>query len=143
MGSGPCHPGKSRPPGYISRSLRGHILKQSCFQPVTVPAGIAERMVNVPAPGMNRSPCYITRSSKNLLRHYPPPLVASANYVVYLNPDVTKFFFFSFSISVVRFRFSSSAASFLFPWVFSNASRIRLFSKSSMTSLKLIPALGR
>ncbi len=41
MGSGPCHPGKSRPPGYISRSLRGHILKQSCFQPVTVPAGIA------------------------------------------------------------------------------------------------------
>ena len=41
MGSGPCHPGKSRPPGDISRLLRGHILKQSFFQLVTVPAGIA------------------------------------------------------------------------------------------------------
>ena len=47
MGSGPCHHGKSRPPGDISRLLRGHILKKSCFQPVTVPAGIADKNITL------------------------------------------------------------------------------------------------
>ena len=39
-------PARANHPANISRSLRDHILKQSCFQPVTVPAGIAEKYVN-------------------------------------------------------------------------------------------------
>ena len=43
----PGTPARVNHPANISRSLRCHILKQSCFQPVTAPAGIAEDYVKV------------------------------------------------------------------------------------------------